>query len=133
MMLTGPTKLRVPGHPRAVEFGVQTRFAYKLADDSRYPHRALSLAIYKWLFFPYPYAVFFCCHVYLSASFFHLYSSLFVLFPLIVIIVSGAELVVATTRPETMLADAAVAVHPADSRYSAFVGKQVTQAPTSLI
>ncbi len=40
-------------------------------------------------------------------------------------ILSGAELVVATTRPETMLADAAVAVHPADSRYSAFVGKQV--------
>ncbi|MFA6445443.1 MAG: class I tRNA ligase family protein, partial [Sterolibacterium sp.] len=37
---------------------------------------------------------------------------------------SGA-LVVATTRPETMLGDAAVAVHPKDERYSALLGKQV--------
>jgi len=32
---------------------------------------------------------------------------------------------VATTRPETMLADMAVAVHPDDERYQALVGKQV--------
>ena len=32
---------------------------------------------------------------------------------------------VATTRPETMLADMAVAVHPTDERYVALVGKQV--------
>ncbi len=32
---------------------------------------------------------------------------------------------VATTRPETMLADMAVAVHPEDDRYTALVGKQV--------
>jgi valyl-tRNA synthetase len=32
---------------------------------------------------------------------------------------------VATTRPETMLADMAVAVHPADERYRALVGRQV--------
>lgn len=32
---------------------------------------------------------------------------------------------VATTRPETMLADMAVAVHPTDERYAALVGKQV--------
>jgi valyl-tRNA synthetase len=32
---------------------------------------------------------------------------------------------VATTRPETMLADMAVAVHPTDERYAAMVGKQV--------
>ncbi len=32
---------------------------------------------------------------------------------------------VATTRPETMLADMAVAVHPTDERYSAIVGKMV--------
>ena len=37
---------------------------------------------------------------------------------------SGA-LVVATTRPETMLGDTAVMVHPEDERYTAFVGKQV--------
>jgi valyl-tRNA synthetase len=37
---------------------------------------------------------------------------------------SGA-LVVATTRPETMLGDAAVAVNPKDERYTAVLGKQV--------
>jgi len=34
-------------------------------------------------------------------------------------------LTVATTRPETMLGDVAVAVHPDDERYQAFVGKQL--------
>ncbi|MCR5872445.1 MULTISPECIES: valine--tRNA ligase [unclassified Sphingomonas] len=34
-------------------------------------------------------------------------------------------ILVATTRPETMLADMAVAVHPTDERYAALVGKQV--------
>jgi valyl-tRNA synthetase len=32
---------------------------------------------------------------------------------------------VATTRPETMLADMAVAVHPEDERYQALIGKQI--------
>lgn len=32
---------------------------------------------------------------------------------------------VATTRPETILGDTAVAVHPEDERYQAFVGRQV--------
>jgi valyl-tRNA synthetase len=35
------------------------------------------------------------------------------------------EIVVATTRPETMLGDTAVAVHPDDERYQALVGKLV--------
>jgi len=35
------------------------------------------------------------------------------------------SLVVATTRPETMLGDVAVAVHPKDERYKHLVGKQV--------
>ncbi|XTV78825.1 valine--tRNA ligase [Mannheimia haemolytica] len=34
-------------------------------------------------------------------------------------------LVVATTRPETMLGDTAVAVHPEDERYQALIGKSV--------
>ncbi|MGW8370137.1 MAG: valine--tRNA ligase, partial [Gammaproteobacteria bacterium] len=34
-------------------------------------------------------------------------------------------LVVATTRPETMLGDTAVAVHPEDERYRALIGKSV--------
>ena len=35
-------------------------------------------------------------------------------------------LVVATTRPETMLGDTAVAVHPDDERYQSLIGKTVT-------
>lgn len=38
----------------------------------------------------------------------------------------SGEIVVATTRPETMLGDTAVAVHPDDPRYKAIVGKFVT-------
>jgi len=39
---------------------------------------------------------------------------------------SGADFIeVATTRPETMLADMAVAVHPTDERYKSVVGKHV--------
>jgi valyl-tRNA synthetase len=37
---------------------------------------------------------------------------------------SGEYLVVATTRPETMLGDTALAVHPADERYTKLVGKK---------
>jgi valyl-tRNA synthetase len=37
----------------------------------------------------------------------------------------SGQLVVATTRPETMLGDVAVMVHPEDERYAALVGKQV--------
>lgn len=36
------------------------------------------------------------------------------------------ELRLATTRPETLLGDTAVAVHPDDERYQAYVGKTVT-------
>ncbi len=35
------------------------------------------------------------------------------------------EIVIATTRPETMLGDGAVAVHPDDERYAKFVGRMV--------
>ena len=35
----------------------------------------------------------------------------------------GEGLTIATTRPETMLGDTAVAVHPGDARYAALVGK----------
>jgi valyl-tRNA synthetase len=37
----------------------------------------------------------------------------------------SAHLVVATTRPETMLGDTAVAVHPEDERYAKLIGRQV--------
>ncbi|GJE26975.1 valine--tRNA ligase [Methylobacterium organophilum] len=38
---------------------------------------------------------------------------------------TGDIITVATTRPETMLGDTAVAVHPEDERYTALVGKRV--------
>ncbi|MBP32743.1 valine--tRNA ligase [Methylobacterium sp.] len=38
---------------------------------------------------------------------------------------TGAVITVATTRPETMLGDTGVAVHPEDERYTALVGKRV--------
>ncbi|MGE3533150.1 MAG: class I tRNA ligase family protein, partial [Steroidobacteraceae bacterium] len=37
----------------------------------------------------------------------------------------SGHLVVATTRPETMLGDTAVAVHPEDERYRHLIGKQI--------
>ncbi|MCP4679030.1 MAG: valine--tRNA ligase [Deltaproteobacteria bacterium] len=40
-------------------------------------------------------------------------------------LVDGGEIVVATTRPETMLGDTAVVVHPDDERYKDLIGKQV--------
>jgi valyl-tRNA synthetase len=39
------------------------------------------------------------------------------------------EIVVATTRPETMLGDVAIAVHPNDERYRGLIGKRVLAAP----
>jgi valyl-tRNA synthetase len=38
---------------------------------------------------------------------------------------SSEQLVVATTRPETLLGDSAVAVHPEDERYKKFIGQNV--------
>jgi len=38
----------------------------------------------------------------------------------------GLGVVVATTRPETILGDVAVAVHPEDERYAALIGKRLT-------
>ncbi|HEY9200345.1 MAG TPA: valine--tRNA ligase [Gammaproteobacteria bacterium] len=38
----------------------------------------------------------------------------------------SGQLVVATTRPETMLGDSAVAVHPDDERYQDMIGKTIT-------
>ncbi|MBI2922598.1 MAG: valine--tRNA ligase [Planctomycetes bacterium] len=40
-------------------------------------------------------------------------------------VAGGGSLTVATTRPETMLGDTAVAVHPADERYKGLIGKKV--------
>ncbi|SER81701.1 valine--tRNA ligase [Sphingobium sp. YR768] len=40
------------------------------------------------------------------------------------------HIVVATTRPETMLADMAIAVHPDDERYKSVIGKDILQPIT---
>ena len=37
----------------------------------------------------------------------------------------SGKIVIATTRPETMFGDTAIAVHPEDERYSQFIGKEV--------
>jgi valyl-tRNA synthetase len=41
------------------------------------------------------------------------------------VIGENSELIVATTRLETMIGDTAIAVHPNDERYSSFIGKFV--------
>ncbi|MCY4612833.1 MAG: valine--tRNA ligase [Nitrospira sp.] len=38
---------------------------------------------------------------------------------------AGTSFIIATTRPETLLGDTAVAVHPADSRYNRHIGKRI--------
>ena len=40
-------------------------------------------------------------------------------------VLNGDKLVIATTRPETMLGDTAVAVNPKDKRYKKFIGKKI--------
>lgn len=35
------------------------------------------------------------------------------------------EIIVTTTRPETMIGDVAVAVHPSDQRYARLIGSQL--------
>lgn len=42
----------------------------------------------------------------------------------------GGDIVVATTRPETMLGDTAIAVHPQDPRYLKLIGKAIRQPLT---
>ena len=83
-------KLRVPGHgDNTYRFGAMWEFAYIV-------QRTGKLSSFT--------------------SFFYLLSSyLFITINILSFV--GEELVVATTRPETMLADAAVAVHPNDPRY----------------
>ncbi|HYA45860.1 MAG TPA: valine--tRNA ligase, partial [Acidimicrobiales bacterium] len=46
-------------------------------------------------------------------------------YPLVEPLGDTREIVVATTRPETMLGDTAVAVHPEDERYRALIGRKV--------
>ena len=43
---------------------------------------------------------------------------------------AGGHMVIATTRPETIPGDAAIAVNPNDSRYADFVGKKVIEPIT---
>src|SRR4030066_94787 len=43
----------------------------------------------------------------------------------------GGDLAGGTTRPETMLGDTAVAVHPDDERYNKYIGKEVLLPLTS--
>lgn len=49
------------------------------------------------------------------------------------IIDSSESLIIATTRPETMLGDTAVAIHPEDVRYQHLIGKQIKLPLTNRI
>lgn len=40
-------------------------------------------------------------------------------------VIGGGEIIIATTRPETMLGDTAVAVNPHDARYGQLIGKMI--------
>ncbi|XP_054033208.1 LOW QUALITY PROTEIN: valine--tRNA ligase, mitochondrial, partial [Dryobates pubescens] len=77
LSLPGPTRLRVPGCPQPVTFGLLFTFAYPVEGDD------------------------------------------------------GLELPVATTRPETLLGDVAVAVHPEDPRYTHLHGRFLRQPFTN--
>lgn len=68
--LKGPTKIKVPGYERVIQFGQITDIVYKVID-------------------------------------------------------SNDEIIVSTTRPETLLGDVAIAVNPNDPRYSAYRNKFV--------
>lgn len=91
----GRTKLSVPGHEGKHEFGTLTSFAYKL--DGRGACSSCEGCTF-------PLALSAC----LSLSVAH---------SLTLVLPSDEEVVVATTRLETMLGDTAIAVHPEDPRY----------------
>ena len=44
----------------------------------------------------------------------------------------SGDITVATTRPETMLGDVAVMVHPEDERYTALIGKAWSPCPCAI-
>lgn len=95
--LIGRTLLPVPGYKEKVEFGVLVSFAYKVEGSGTLDYREQN--IFECL----------CCRLYICFSLRSV----------------DEEVIVATTRIETMLGDTAVAVHPADSRYQHLKGKTV--------
>ena len=109
------TLLSVPGYGQdLVEFGVITSFAYPLEDGSGERSRA-----------PVPAAAAAAARVAAPADFRPRTLSRRLRFPLTYPPRPAGEIVVATTRPETMLGDTAVAVHPEDPRYTHLHGKHV--------
>lgn len=93
--LSGRTLLPVPGYKEKVEFGVLVSFAYKVDGSGNWSVLEDSEA---------PCDV---CNPHLSLP------------------ATDEEVIVATTRIETMLGDTAVAVHPSDTRYQHLKGKMV--------
>jgi valyl-tRNA synthetase len=115
MELTGKTFLAVPGYKDKVEFGVLTSFAYKVMIMIVITTEQCSTS--QMYFYGICWYMYFTC---------------------IVLEIQGVEvnptfdlqiddeteIVVATTRPETMLGDVAIAVHPQDPRYTGLIGKK---------
>ena len=99
-----PTKISVPGHKRKVEAGVIYSFAYPIAnDDSNSSNSSSSNNNNN-------------NNNNSSSSSSSSDSSTSI---------PQQELVVATTRPETMLGDVAVAIHPDDARFTHLHGRHV--------
>lgn len=92
----------MPGYKDKVEFGVLVSFAYKVEGTGTSAYRYQDILLNKGRLCHFCTTVFtfsFCC--------------------------IDEEVIVATTRIETMLGDTAVAVHPADPRYQHLKGKTV--------
>ena len=95
--LAGRTLLPVPGYKEKVEFGVLVSFAYQVDGSGTWAYREQNILSRPCHM---------CCLCFTFCSL-------------------DEEVIVATTRIETMLGDSAVAVHPTDSRYQHLKGKMV--------
>ena len=89
------TELEVPGYEKKVKFGEMAYIAYPVKDSSK---------ISQYTF---------------------LKPSVLMTFHKIIILFVEDEIIVATTRPETVFGDVAIAVHPDDQRYAKYIGQKV--------
>ena len=115
MEITGRTLIKVPGYDERIEFGVLVSFAYPIEGTSKScvcvrvcVHVCVCVCVCMC-------ACVCACVCGLVCVCMYAYICLWSSLPFISS--SGEELVVATTRVETMLGDTAIAVHPEDSRY----------------
>ena len=121
--LEQPEKLSVPGYDRKVDFGLFWEWAYKVPPPC--PRRCRRCAA----------GVCACVDQGCVSEHVCSLSSAPPSLPQLLcsplqVEDSDEEIVIATTRPETMFGDSAVAVHPEDERYKKFHGKFLTHPIT---